>query len=83
MLSQFHHLIRENDGAVRHIEVNDDVEYDCHGRAVGDDIALLARYGVRVPVLRLEPAGRELAWPFDARGLEEFLRAYPADTDAR
>ena len=47
----------------------------------GDD-ALFERYGWSIPVLR-DGRGRELAWPFDARGLEEFLRAYPADTDAR
>lgn len=42
---------------------------------IEDDIALLDRYGVRVPVLRLEPAGRELAWPFDAPTLTRFLKA--------
>jgi len=42
---------------------------------IEDDIALLDRYGVRVPVLRLEPSGAELGWPFDAAGLAKFLQA--------
>ncbi len=37
----------------------------------GDD-ALEARYGIRIPVLR-DAAGRELAWPFDARAVRAFL----------
>jgi hypothetical protein len=39
---------------------------------IDGDPALEARYGVRVPVLREEPSGVELGWPFDAamvRGL--------------
>lgn len=41
---------------------------------IEDHIALLDRYGVRVPVLRWEPSGRELGWPFDAGALQEFLK---------
>ncbi|MEM1412755.1 MAG: glutaredoxin family protein [Pseudomonadota bacterium] len=41
---------------------------------IEDEIALLDRYGVRVPVLRLEPAGTELGWPFDAEALQAFLQ---------
>ncbi len=39
------------------------------------DIDLLQRYGVRVPVLRREPSGAELGWPFDAHTLARFLQA--------
>jgi hypothetical protein len=42
---------------------------------IEDDLALLDRYGIRVPVLRLEPAGTELGWPFDAAALTRFLQA--------
>lgn len=40
---------------------------------VDEDEALDARYGVRVPVLRREPGGVELGWPFDAVSLRAFL----------
>jgi hypothetical protein len=33
--------------------------------------ALVARYGVRIPVLR-DPEGRELGWPFTSAELREF-----------
>ena len=38
----------------------------------GDD-ALEAAYGERVPVLREDADGREVPWPFDARGVDAFL----------
>jgi hypothetical protein len=40
---------------------------------IDEDAALEARYGERVPVLRNESDGRELAWPFDAAGLQDWL----------
>ncbi len=40
---------------------------------IEDDITLIDRYGIRVPVLRLEATGAELGWPFDSQGLAEFL----------
>ena len=40
---------------------------------IEDDLALIERYGLRVPVLRLEASGQELGWPFDAEGLAAFL----------
>jgi glutaredoxin len=40
---------------------------------IEDDLALIERYGMRVPVLRLEATGQELGWPFDAEGLGAFL----------
>jgi Glutaredoxin-like domain (DUF836) len=33
---------------------------------IDDDMALQARYGLRVPVLLHEPSGAELDWPFTA-----------------
>lgn len=40
---------------------------------IDDDDVLEARYGLRVPVLRDVVRDIELDWPFDARGLREFL----------
>ena len=37
------------------------------------DLALVYRYGVRIPVLRREDSGAELDWPFDEAALSEFL----------
>jgi glutaredoxin len=41
------------------------------------DIALdkhrISRYGLRIPVLRLEESGAELDWPFTTTELERFL----------
>lgn len=40
---------------------------------IDTDAALVARYGVRIPVLRREDDGRELDWPFDAPAVRAFL----------
>jgi len=37
------------------------------------DLALVYRYGVRIPVLKRGDTGAELDWPFDAVMLEDFL----------
>ena len=42
---------------------------------IDDDEVLEARYGLRVPVLRDEARGVELAWPFDAATLRQWLPA--------
>lgn len=42
---------------------------------IEDDLRLIDRYGIRVPVLRLEATGEELGWPFDAEGLATFLES--------
>lgn len=42
---------------------------------IEDDVALLRRYGVRVPVLHDPESGAELGWPFDAAELRGFLAA--------
>ncbi|KGM57442.1 glutaredoxin [Lysobacter arseniciresistens ZS79] len=46
---------------------------------IDDDAALEARYGIRVPVLRDEPSGRELDWPFDAEAVRCFVTPPAAD----
>ena len=42
---------------------------------IDEDVALEARYGVRIPVLRREDSGAELDWPFDAQRVRAFLEA--------
>ena len=39
------------------------------------DLELLKRYGIHVPVLKLEGKHTELFWPFDQTELEAFLKA--------
>jgi hypothetical protein len=41
---------------------------------IANDDALFERYGWSIPVLR-RADGRELAWPFDAKALADFLAA--------
>ncbi len=40
---------------------------------IADDDALIAAYGVMIPVLRDPQQGVELRWPFDANRLTEWL----------
>lgn len=40
---------------------------------IDDDVALEARYGTRVPVLRDEDDARELGWPFDSAAVRAFV----------
>ncbi|MEJ2534409.1 MAG: glutaredoxin family protein [Gammaproteobacteria bacterium] len=42
---------------------------------IEDDLALLERYGVRIPVLRRPEDGAELGWPFDEAALRAFVGA--------
>lgn len=42
---------------------------------IEDQIALLDRYGERVPVLKRAGDGAELGWPFDETALRAFLAA--------
>lgn len=40
---------------------------------VADDAALLARYGLLIPVLSEVATGRELCWPFDLNDISRFF----------
>ena len=40
---------------------------------IDDDDALEARYGVRVPVLRMADGEAELEWPFDVAAVRAFV----------
>ena len=42
---------------------------------IDGDAALESDYGARVPVLRREDSGAELAWPFDAGQVRRFIGA--------
>ena len=41
---------------------------------IEDDLALLRRYGIRIPVLQRMDTGAELFWPFNQEGLLAFLQ---------
>ncbi|MAI93790.1 MAG: thioredoxin family protein [Halieaceae bacterium] len=45
------------------------------GVDIAEDLTLLERYGVRIPVVK-DATGRELGWPFDTAQLKAFLAAY-------
>lgn len=53
-------------------QLPDAVEIECIDIADSDD--MVARYGVRIPVLRRERDGAELDWPFLEAGLRDLLR---------
>jgi hypothetical protein len=40
---------------------------------ISDSEALMARYGIRIPVLARQADGAELGWPFDQQQLLAFL----------
>jgi hypothetical protein len=42
---------------------------------IDGDAALEGKYGARVPVLRREDSGAELAWPFSPEQVRHFLAA--------
>jgi len=42
---------------------------------IADSDQLIERYGVRIPVVRLEGSKRELGWPFSIDDLFDFLNA--------
>ena len=40
---------------------------------IEDDLELLKRYGIHVPVLKRESGQKELFWPFDEAALVDFV----------
>jgi hypothetical protein len=44
---------------------------------VDDDAGLEEKYGLRIPVLQRPDTGRELFYPFDERGLLDFVGHEP------
>jgi hypothetical protein len=42
---------------------------------IADSDELVDRYGIRIPVVRLEQTLAELGWPFNQYDLEEYLNA--------
>ena len=42
---------------------------------IADSEAMMALYGVRIPVLSLESAVQELAWPFDAQDFVRYVQS--------
>ena len=52
--------------------VADNHPLDIRLQEIGDDDQLVARYGVRIPVVRF-PNNDELDWPFSHADIEKFL----------
>ena len=44
-----------------------------HVTDIADDPVLMTRYGIRIPVLRVDPSEAELGWPFDQAEAYAFL----------
>ncbi len=42
---------------------------------IGNDEQLVARYGIKIPVLVAAASGRELCWPFSVNDIENLLTA--------
>lgn len=40
---------------------------------IADSDELLERYGIRIPVVRLENSQQDLGWPFDSASLRRYL----------
>ena len=51
----------------------DELACDYAAVDIADDLTLMERYGVRIPVVR-DDKGRELGWPFDGTQLSHFLQ---------
>lgn len=43
---------------------------------ISDSDELFQRYGLSIPVLREEPSGFELGWPFDAAQVQRWLSSF-------
>ena len=66
------HLCEQALGLLQH--------YQARGRSfiiesveISDSDDLVARYGIRIPVISTASQGQELGWPFDLESLEAFL----------
>ena len=66
--TQFCHLCEEAEAILQAMGL--DADYV----DIADDDELVDKYGVRIPVLQRMDTGAELGWPFDAEGIERFLR---------
>lgn len=52
--------------------IAEDVPIDVTAVEIGDDETLVARYGIRIPVVQFED-GEELDWPFDEHTLRQTI----------
>ena len=51
----------------------DELACDYSAVDIADDLTLMERYGVRIPVVQ-DDKGRELGWPLDGTQLSTFLQ---------
>ncbi len=52
-----------------------EMEYRLQEVEIADDPALMERYGVRIPVMAVEPLSEGLGWPFTQTQLAQLLEA--------
>ncbi|MAZ89779.1 MAG: glutaredoxin [Cellvibrionaceae bacterium] len=52
-----------------------EVGYRLQEVEIADDPALMERYGVRIPVMAVEPLSEGLGWPFSQDQLLQLLKA--------
>ena len=68
------HLCEEADALVNAYFAANGMAPDSLTRVeIADDLDLLDRYGVFIPVLKAEATGRELNWPFGLDDIEHLL----------
>jgi len=69
------HLCEEADALVNAYFAANGMAPDSLTRVeIADDLDLLDRYGVFIPVLKAEATGRELNWPFGLDDIEYLLQ---------
>jgi hypothetical protein len=71
------HLCEQAEALLQAVVPHSNRPWRCYVVDIADDDDLLARYGVRIPVLRRCDDDSELQWPFDAAQLQAFLDAAP------
>ncbi len=58
-------LLRANDTLLEICEVE-----------ISESASLMAAYGIRIPVIRIEGNDAELGWPFDSASLAQFIHSH-------
>ncbi len=67
------HLCEEACTLLRSILAEHVGQFELREKDIADSEELIARYGVRIPVISMDGTAVELAWPFDAQSLRDFL----------
>jgi len=67
------HLCEQAEALLLAVVPQTKAAWQCYVIDIADDVTLLERYGVRIPVVRRCDSAAELQWPFDAAQLLAFL----------